>query len=233
MAFIQGILAIMKTAVVIPAHNEALAIGPLVAEVRQLGFDCIVVDDGSVDQTGAEAEKARAMVLKTRVKSGKGNALRLGFDHALKNGYEALVAMDGDGQHSPSDIAAFVACARRTNADIVTGNRMGNHQGMPPVRLATNRFMSWLISLICRQNIPDTQCGFRLIKTVVLQSIRLECSDFEIETEVLIKASKKGFKIASVGIQTIYQDEVSKIQPMRDTFRFIAYMWRELWRKND
>ena len=72
-----------------------------------------------------------------------------------------------------------------------------------------------------------------MIKTRVLESVKLECSDFEIETEVLIKASKKGFKIASVGIQTIYRDEVSKIQPVRDTFRFIAYLWRELMRKND
>ena len=141
--------------------------------------------------------------------------------------------MDGDGQHSPSDIAAFVACYQKTNADIVSGNRMHNPQGMPLVRLGTNRLMSWLISLFCRQNIPDTQCGFRLIKTKVLKVIKLESSDFEIETEVLIKASKKGFKIASVDIQTIYSNEVSKIQPVRDTFRFIAYLWRELLRKND
>ena len=137
--------------------------------------------------------------------------------------------MDGDGQHSPSDIAAFVECCQNTGADIVSGNRMLNPQDMPLVRLATNQFMSWLISLFCHQHIPDTQCGFRLIKTDVLRAIHLESSDFEIETEVLIKASKKGFKIASVGIQTIYRDEVSKIQPVRDTFRFIAYLWKELW----
>ena len=104
---------------------------------------------------------------------------------------------------------------------------------MPLLRLATNRFMSWLISLFCRQHIPDTQCGFRLIKTNVLRAIKLESSDFEIETEVLIEASKKGFKIASADIQTIYRDEVSKVQPVRDTIRFIAYLWRELRRKND
>jgi len=223
----------MKVIVVIPAHNEAQTIGPLAEAVRALGYDCIVIDDGSVDKTGEVAGQARAVVLKTAVKSGKGNALKMGFDHVLKGDYEALIAMDGDGQHSPSDIAAFVACCQDTNADIVSGNRMFNPQGMPLVRLATNYFMSWLISLFCRQPIPDTQCGFRLIKTKVLRAIKLESSDFEIETEVLIKASKKGFKIASVGIQTIYRDEVSKIQPVRDTFRFIAYLWRELRRKND
>lgn len=223
----------MKIAVVIPAHNEAQTIGPLVGAVRVLGYDCIVIDDGSVDKTYAVAAQAGAVVLKTAAKSGKGTALKVGFDHVRKSGYEALIAMDGDGQHSPSDIAAFVACYQNTNADIISGDRMQNAKGMPLVRLLTNRFMSWLISIFCHQNIPDTQCGFRLIKTKVLEAIKLESTDFEIETEVLIKASKKGFKIASVGIQTIYRDEVSKIQPVRDTFRFIAYLWRELWRKDD
>ncbi len=110
---------------------------------------------------------------------------------------------------------------------------MRNPQGMPLVRLCTNRLMSGLISLVCGQHIPDTQCGFRLIKTDVLRAIKLESSDFEIETEVLIKASRKRFKMASVSIQTIYRNEISKIQPVRDTFRFIAYLWRELLAKND
>jgi glycosyltransferase involved in cell wall biosynthesis len=233
MAIIQGVWTTMKIAIVIPAHNETQTIGPLVEAVRGLGYDCIVIDDGSVDKTYAAAGQAHAVVLKTNAKSGKGNALRVGFDYVIQNRYEALIAMDGDGQHSPSDIAAFVACYQNTNADIINGNRMHNPRGMPLVRLATNRLMSWLISLFCRQNILDTQCGFRLIKTKVLQAIKLESSDFEIETELLIKASKKGFKIASVDIQSIYSNEVSKIQPVKDTVRFMAYLWRELWRKND
>jgi glycosyltransferase involved in cell wall biosynthesis len=223
----------MKIAIVIPAHNEAQAIGPLVNTIRGLGYDSIVIDDGSVDQTAAMAAQAGAVVLKTGGKSGKGNALKLGFDYVVEHGYDALIAMDGDGQHAPSDIAAFIACFQKTHADIVSGNRMHNPKGMPWVRLATNNFMSWLISLICHQHIPDTQCGFRLIRTKVLEAIKLESSDFEIETEVLIRSSKKGFKIDSVGIQTIYSDEVSKIQPFRDTLRFIAYLWRELLRTND
>ena len=223
----------MKITVVIPAHNEAQTIGPLVEAVRALGYDCIVIDDGSVDKTDAVARGAHAVVLKTQAQRGKGSALKIGFDYALKNGYEALIAMDGDGQHSPSDIAAFVACYQSTNADIVSGNRMHDPRGMPLVRLATNRFMSWLISLFCRRHIPDTQCGFRLIKTNVLRAIKLESSDFEIETEVLIKACKKGFQIVSVNIQTIYRNEVSKIQPVHDTIRFIAYLWHELLRRND
>ncbi len=222
-----------QLSIIIPAHNESVNIGPLVEAIRQLGYDCIVIDDGSTDGTDAVAQQAGAVVIKTHAKGGKGNALKMGFDYAIRNGYEALIAMDGDGQHAPSDISAFVECYQHSSADIITGNRMHHPDGMPVIRLITNRLMSWLISFFCHQHIPDTQCGFRLIKTNVLRAVKLESSDFEIETEVLIKGSKKGFKIASVDIQTIYRDEVSKIQPVRDTLRFMAYLWREIWRKND
>ena len=222
----------MKIAVVIPAHNEAKTIGPLVAAIRALDYDCLVVDDGSLDTTSTLASQAGAVVLKTARKSGKGHALRIGFEYVLKNAYDALIAMDGDGQHSPADIPAFADCYKTTGADIICGNRMQNPRGMPLVRWVTNSFMSWFVSLVCHQHIPDTQCGFRLIKTRVLQAMNLECSDFEIETEVLVKASKKGFKVASVGIQSIYNGGVSKIRPVRDTFRFLAYLWRELLKKN-
>ncbi|MDE2028426.1 MAG: glycosyltransferase family 2 protein, partial [Candidatus Omnitrophica bacterium] len=207
----------MRLAVVIPAHNEGQTIGPLVKAVKALGHDCIVINDGSADQTRAMALEAGAVVLDTPVKSGKGNALKMGFDYVKTKGYELLVTMDGDGQHAPSDIPALEVCYKAKGADIVNGNRMANPTGMPWLRLFTNHLMSSLISLICRQHIPDTQCGFRLLKTKVLEAVHLRSSDFEIETEVLIKASKKGFKIASVGIQTIYSNEISKIQPMRDT----------------
>ena len=211
-------------AVVIPAHNEAASIGPLTASVRALGHDIIVIDDGSVDNTAGLAAAEGAVVVGTGKRGGKGNALRAGFDHALKYGYGAVIAMDGDGQHDPSDIHSFIECFQRTGAQIVNGNRMHDPRGMPLPRLATNAFMSWIISLICRQRIKDTQCGFRLITADVLKNVKLECSDFEIETELLIKASRQGFKIASVNIQSIYRGEQSKIRPVRDTLRFIRYI---------
>jgi glycosyltransferase involved in cell wall biosynthesis len=221
----------MKILAVIPGYNEAKAIGPLVRAVIAQGHDVLVIDDGSEDQTADLARAEGARVLSTGKKSGKGNALRLGFDQAVKNAYDAVIALDGDGQHAPSDIPLFVACAERTGARVVNGNRMQNPQGMPMVRRLTNAFMSWLISLICRQHIPDTQCGFRLISVDVLSKVRLECSDFEIETELLIKAARQGFKIASVPIETIYRNEVSKIKPVRDTLRFVRYIIRAIIQK--
>ena len=218
----------MNLLAVIPAHNEARTIASVTIGVKALGHDVLVVDDGSVDATAQLAQAAGAAVVHTRNKSGKGSALRLGFAWALERGYEEVICLDGDGQHNPGDIQAFLECRKAGKAALVNGNRMGNPQGMPLLRRVTNMFMSWLISIVCGQPITDTQCGFRLISADVLKAVELECSDFEIETELLIKASKKGFKIASVPIATIYRDEVSKIKPVRDTLRFIRYMIRAL-----
>jgi hypothetical protein len=89
--------------------------------------------------------------------------------------------------------------------------------------------MSWIVSRIAKQKIPDTQCGFRLIKSEVLKKINLETSKYEIESEILIKASRLGFKIESVPIKTVYGEERSRINPVLDTLRFIRYIIKELW----
>jgi GT2 family glycosyltransferase len=89
--------------------------------------------------------------------------------------------------------------------------------------------MSWLISGIARQKIPDTQCGFRLIKKEALEKLQFKTFKYETESEMLIKASRLGFKIESVPIKTIYQREKSRINPFIDTLRFIRFMVKELW----
>ena len=221
----------MNILAVIPAHNEANTIAAVAGGVKAMGYDVLVVDDGSADATADLARQEGALVLATGQKSGKGNALRLGFDYAVKNGYEAVIALDGDGQHDPADIKLFLESYRLTGASVINGNRMAEPRGMPFVRFATNTVMSWIISLICRRRIPDTQCGFRFMTTGVLSNIQLECADFEIETELLVKASRKGFKIASVPIATIYRNEVSKIKPVRDTLRFVRFIIRVLRQK--
>jgi hypothetical protein len=100
---------------------------------------------------------------------------------------------------------------------------------MPPVRFMTNRFMSYLISGLAKQRIPDTQCGFRLIKRDVLEKIRLLTRRYETESEILIKAARLGFKIESVPIKTIYRGQKSQIRPFADTLRFFRFIIKELW----
>ncbi len=169
------------------------------------------------------------MVLINTKNHGKGYSLQRGFDYILTRDYDAIITLDGDGQHSPDDLRKFVELFEKNKPDIICGNRMRNSKGMPGVRFVTNKVMSGLISFVCRQKIYDTQCGYRLIRTDVLRNIQLSSTAFEIESEVLIKASKKRYHIVSVPIKTIYSNERSKINPFFDTIRFFIYIVREMF----
>lgn len=218
----------MKICILIPCHNEAQAIGGLVEKIKGLSLDVVVVDDGSADGTGAIAKSKGAHILTIAQRGGKGNAMQKGFDYIVSQGYDALIVMDGDGQHAVEDVPKFIEHFKTTQASVINGNRMDNNKNMPFVRRVTNRFMSWMISSVCKQKVHDSQCGFRLISCGVLRAIKLTSINFEIESEILIKASRKGFKIDAVPVQTIYQDEQSKIHPVKDTVRFFKYLMREM-----
>lgn len=214
----------LNLCVVIPSYNEARSIGLLIKKLITQGFGVYVVDDGSADDTATIAEREGASVLRHPVNMGKGAAMRDGFAYVLEKGYDAVIVMDSDGQHEVEDIAHFIKKMDESGADLVIGNRMADIASMPLIRIYTNRFMSFLISRISGQWVPDTQCGFRLIKREVLQKIELKTSKYEIESEMIIKACQAGFKLASVSIKTVYRDEKSRINPFIDTFRFLILL---------
>lgn len=215
----------MKTCVVIPTYNESRTIGGLVNDIKRKGLDVLVIDDGSVDDTGRIAKDRGAFLITHARNRGKGASIRRGFEHALKNDYGAVIMMDGDGQHNPEDLPRFIKAVEDTDAELIIGNRMGDIRSMPLLRRLTNGLTSHIISKFSGQHIPDSQCGFRLIKRNVLEKIRLISLNFEIESEILIRAAKQKFKILSIPIKTIYQGEASRINPFLDTFRFIRMVF--------
>ena len=215
----------MKTCVIIPTYNESRTIGGLVSDIRKKGLDVLVIDDGSRDETGLIAQKKGAALITHAENKGKGASLKRGFDHVLDSEYEAVIMMDGDGQHNPDDVGRFMAAASDTGAALVIGNRMGDTKSMPFIRKLTNGVLSWFVSKFINQHIPDSQCGFMLIKRNVLEKIKLVSLNFEIEAEILIKTAKEKFKIFSIPIKTIYQGEASKINPLLDSGRFIKMIF--------
>ena len=221
----------MKICIVIPIYNEAGAIGTVVESVKRKGLQVVVVDDGSNDGSGPIAQGKGAHVLRLEGRHGKGFALERGFEYAIEKGFDGVITMDGDGQHSSEDLIKFQDEAQRNPNTVINGNRIANAKNMPLVRYLTNRFMSSLISWACRQRVPDTQCGYRYIGCDVLKAINLVSTGFEIETEILIQASRKGFKILSVPIATIYGEEESKIHPFKDTIRFLKYFIKAVFEK--
>ena len=217
----------MKVWVIIPAFNEEEALATLLQDVKQKGLSVLAVDDGSIDNTYTVAKKWADVTLHNVKNLGKGRTLRNAISYLMKEeDFDYIVIMDGDGQHSPTDLDKFLEEAKKCETFIV-GNRMDNPVGMPYIRILTNRFMSLMISKIAQQEIPDTQCGFRMIKKEVLEKIIIKTKKFEIESEILIKAARWGFKIKSIPIKSIYFKNLrSKIHPLVDTVRFIKFISR-------
>jgi glycosyltransferase involved in cell wall biosynthesis len=213
-------------AVVIPCFNEGATIARLVREVRQHLATVIVVDDGSTDDTAAQALGAGATVATHGKNCGKGAALKTGFAAALKSGCEWALAMDGDGQHKPQDIPAFFQYAEQTHARLVVGNRMYDAQAIPWLRRQINHWMSRRISELAGQFLPDSQCGFRLVNLKAWAGLHLETNHFETESELLLAFARAGYPIRFVPIQVVGQGSHSHIRPVRDACRWLQWWSR-------
>lgn len=220
----------MRTCVIIPTYNESKAIAELIKQIKNLNLEVIIIDDGSSDATVKIVQASGSKVLLNEANIGKGAALIKGYNFAIAQGFDAIISMDGDGQHSSEDIKTFIQKAENPSVCVIIGNRMTMTKKMPFLRIITNNFMSWLLSLIIKQKIPDTQCGFRLVKKEALLAMNLLTSKYETESEILIKAARLGYKIESVPIKTIYTGQKSKINPFIDTLRFLRLLTIEAMR---
>ena len=217
----------LKTAAIIPAYREEQHISDVVRRTRQQLDHVVVIDDGSSDNTARCAREAGAEVIVHGQNRGKGEAIKTGLRHWLDRQFIYVIILDADGQHLPEEIDRFMATAAQAgDRRFFLGNRMNNLTGMPFIRRVVNRYMSNRISRICRQKIPDTQCGFRMLDRQLIPELFDGGNRFDYETEMLIIASRKGYRIESVPITTVYSDEVSRIQPARDTIRFFKLMRR-------
>ncbi len=216
-----------QTAAVIPAYQDEKHIRDIVRRTRERLDHVVVIDDGSSDQTAQRAREAGAEVIVHDENRGKGEALKTGLGHWLDREVTWVSLLDSDGQHLPEEIDRFMAsAAAATRPSFFIGNRMNDLAGMPFIRRVVNRYMSRRISRVCGQEIPDTQCGFRMLDRQLIPELLGGGHRFDYETEVLIIASRKGYRIDSIPITTVYSDQVSKIHPVRDALRFFKLMWR-------
>lgn len=215
--------------VVIPAYNEEKNIGRVLSRLRELGYTAVVCDDGSRDQTAAIARSSGAHVLTSPKNEGKGASIRRGFQWFLGRNFKAAVLMDADGQHEPAEINRFLEAL--SGAPFIIGDRMRSPENMPFVRRATNGFMSWILSRCSGQTILDSQCGYRALCREVIENISLKTSRFEIESEMILQAAKRGFTIGSLPVRSVYRGGSSHIQPIRDTFRFIYFLFQSAFLK--
>lgn len=216
--------------VVIPCYQGAARVGDVVRGARASGLPVVVVDDGSTDGSAAVAEAAGATVLRHPVNRGKGAAIASGFAHARRIGADAVVTMDADGQHDPSEIAALLEAHARAPDAVVVGVRSFAPGDMPRRSRVGNRISTWWISRYAGVRYRDTQSGFR-VYPAALFDVPLRSSRFETETELLLRAAKMKLPLVEVPIKTIYRDDHSShFHGFRDTLRVIRLVFfSPLW----
>jgi glycosyltransferase involved in cell wall biosynthesis len=200
----------------VPGYQEGPRIGPVVSSAAR-HLPVLVVDDGSTDDTAANAEAAGARVLRQRPNQGKGAALRAGFAQVLDEGWQAALTLDADGQHDPDEIPRFVAAfgspgAHGPRPELIVGRR--DFARMPLRRLSNNlgtAVFSWAVG----QHVPDNQSGYRLLgrrlMTAMLASTE---TGFEFEVEMIAVCLGRGWAIQWVPISTIYAGEPSHVRPL-------------------
>jgi glycosyltransferase involved in cell wall biosynthesis len=216
----------LRWCVLIPCFNEEAAIRGVVESVIALGAPVIVVDDGSDDRTAAIVAELPVTLLRQSTRRGKGEALRCGFREAMRQGFDAVLSMDGDGQHLASDIPRMVAVAMEHPAHLVIGARLRDRHLQPAGRRRANAFADWGISWACAQAIADTQSGQRWYPPEALKLVELPAEHFVFETAILIAACRGShLGVVSVPIAARYHRSFrrSHFRPIGDVYRIAIY----------
>ncbi len=197
----------MTVIVTLAAYNEAQVIGPVVGEIVGLGYGCIVVDDGSTDNTAATAKAHGAAVVRHHINLGQGHAILTGIAAAMLDPEcEIIVGMDADGQHAPSEIAVFVDRLRSTKADLVVGSRVlgASAQNNHFLRRAFAPFYTAVINRMTGLHLSDALTGFRAWRRSSLDGI-LDVLESMLEpqyltSEMLFRLTRAGFIVDEVPV---------------------------------
>lgn len=217
-----------RLAVVIPAYNAARHLGRVLDRVLAIvpAPDVWVVDDGSADDTARVAVSHGVRLARQWPNQGKGAALRRGFSET--GDYELVATLDADGQHDPMDLPRFLE-AIETSDCAVGARRLAGR--MPALRRIGNQASSWLVSRLAGQPVPDSQSGYRVHRRGLIDAVLPVMPDtggYLLETEILVRAARMGFRLTSVPIATVYEDEKSYFRPWREMPRFLALFSRLL-----
>ena len=205
----------MKITVGIPAYNEEKNIAKIIVKLKKMVDQILVCDDGSTDSTCAIAESLGVTVIKHPKNLGYGSAIRSIFLKAREINSKVLVTIDADGQHKIEDIEKVIKPIVDGQADISIGSRfLDKHDNAPKYRKLGINIITKVTNSSLSEKITDAQSGFRAYNNKVLQSLTPSDSGMGISTEILIKSSNLGFKIAEVPTEIQYEGDTSTQNPV-------------------
>ena len=191
--------------VVIAAFNEGKVIRDVVSEVVAAGWQLVVVDDGSRDDTAQTAAVPGAIVVRHRVNLGQGAALQTGIDYAIRRGARAIVTFDADGQHRCEDIPLLIAAL--DDADIALGSRfLGGVEGASGGRKVLLRTATAVSNSLSGMKLTDAHCGLRAFRVSAAPALRITQDRMAHASELLRKIKKSGLAVVEVPVTVRYTE---------------------------
>lgn len=210
-----------NVAIVVPALNEALRIREVVEGALAQAARVIVVDDGSDDGTVDRIAGLPVTVIRHARRMGKGAALRAGFAEAARQGVQAVVTMDGDGQHAAADIPRLIDAANRHPGCVIVGARLRKRVSQPLHRRIGNDFGDWGLGWACGFRVVDSQSGQRLYPRAVFTLPDVPGEGFVFEAQMLVSAARNGARIVAVPIETRYACAGEPTEFRKSHFRLV------------
>lgn len=205
----------MKTSIVIPANNESGHILNVFKGIRKENAEIpiVVVDDGSSDDTWAklnEINDNKLIILRHRVNLGKGAAMKTGAQYSFNNGFDSVIFMDADGQHSPEDLQKFIDKLNENDYDVIFGVRE-EAKDVPIVRGFGNKIGIVIVYLLFGIKVSDLLCGYRAINRSAWEEMSLLSTGYGIETEMVAKTAVLKLNYTQVIVRTIYHDKTKGV----------------------
>ena len=217
------LLPSMRTIVVVPAFNEARTVSKVVREIKEEIDKVVVIDDGSVDQTGDLARQAGATVLTHFLNRGQGAALQTGINFAIKLGADIIVTFDADGQLRADEIGQITKPLLLGETDIVLGSRfLKKENEIPLARKIVLKLAIWFTRLYTGLPITDTHNGFRAFSRKAAELIEIRQDGMAHASEIIEQIKRHQLKFKEVPVTVRYSDySLQKGQKLSNSFRIL------------
>jgi glycosyltransferase involved in cell wall biosynthesis len=210
-ALIEASNGAPKIMIAIPAHNEERFIGSVVIQSLQYTPHVVVIDDGSRDATTLIAERAGAKVLRHVVNRGKSEAVNTALIWARAQGADALIFIDGDGQHRPDEIDRVMDPVLRGEADMVIGSRfLSVKSAIPAYRKVGQHFFTTVTNVASTMSVTDSQSGFRAFSRRAIAVLQFKGAGLSVESEMQFQAKEHGLVITEVPISVVYAEKAKR-----------------------
>ncbi len=214
----------------IPVFNEEKTIAKVAIRASRHVDRVAVIDDGSTDDTAMIAERLGLVLLRHDRNRGKGLAVRTCLRWARGVGADVLVTLDGDGQHDPDDIPRVLRPVLEGRADIVIGSRAGRPSSMSRSRRVAQRSLDRIVNVKSNGVIVDSQSGFRAYSKKAIEAVEVTEPGLGVDSEILMKASRRGLIIAEVPVAMRYDVEHgSKVSPLVHFSDVVSTVAREVF----